>query len=44
MKRIFATILVVGVLFAVSIPVANAVETERVTWGQLKCMYNPRCK
>ena len=44
MKKIFAIILVFGVLLAVSVPVVNAVETERVTWSELKCMYSPRCK
>ena len=46
MKKIFAIILLFGVIIAVSVPVVNAVETEQVTLGDLKAMYrcSPRCK
>jgi hypothetical protein len=43
MKRLIAVMLLVGLMTLVVAPVVHAQE-EQITWSELKCRYNPRCK
>lgn len=44
MKKVVAIMLLVGLMTLVVAPVVNAQQVERITWSELKCRYNPRCK
>jgi len=45
MKRVVVVILVAAFVVAVAAPmIADAQQVERITWSELKCRYNPRCK
>jgi len=43
MKKVFIAIAVAAFITALAAPVVFA-QDEVVTWGELKCHFNPRCK